>query len=356
MSEPKIQLSNQSEYEASVRPMNLVPAWKVMPIYAPAHPKSPCKPTLWRYSEIRPFLVEGSKIISAKEAERRALLLHNPGLGEDEHGVTRTVSADFQIILPGEVAPAHRHTQTAFRFFLEGDGAYTAIDGEKIYMKRGDFIVQPPHLWHHHGHEGAPGSAPAIWFDALDVGLVSTLESPFFHSYHDDKYPDKRPAGDHLRRFGANVAPARYSGNDLQIRMFSYPYQQTRGAIEALRRSDEIDPYDGWKVRYINPQTGTHCMTTMAAYMQLLPRGMTTAPYRSTDGTVFVVVEGGGRTRVGDVTMDWAPNDVFVVPSWQWYQHECDSETVLFSYSDRAAQEKLDLWFEERGNTTAAAK
>ena len=162
--EPAVTLANADQYNTAVKPLNLIPAWLVMPIYAPELPKSKCLPTAWSYKQIRPYLIEGSKVITAKQAERRALLLHNPGLGEDAHGITQTVSGDYQIMLPGEVAPAHRHTQTAFRFFLEGEGAYTAIEGEKIYMKRGDFVIQPPHLWHHHGHEGAPGcAAHASW-------------------------------------------------------------------------------------------------------------------------------------------------------------------------------------------------
>jgi gentisate 1,2-dioxygenase len=349
--EPVVKLDNVDQYNTAVKPLNLIPAWLVMPIYAPELPKSKCLPTVWHYREIRPYLMEGSKLITAKQAERRALLLHNPGLGEDAHGITQTVSGDYQIILPGEVAPAHRHTQTAFRFFLEGEGAYTAIEGEKIYMKRGDFVIQPPHLWHHHGHDGKPGSAPAIWFDALDVGLVQALEATFFHSYTEDKFPGSRPAGDHHTRFGANVVPVRHQGNALDYRMFSYPYAQVRESLEGLRAADPADPHDGWKVRYTNPQTGGHCMPSMGAFMQVLPRGMTTAPYRSTDSTVFVCLEGSGRTVIGNKVLEWEPNDVFVLPSWQFYQHEADAEVVLFSYSDRAVQEKLGLWFEERGKS-----
>jgi gentisate 1,2-dioxygenase len=135
--------------------------------------------------------------------------------------------------------------------------------------------------------------------------------------------------------------------------MYSYPYETTKAALLSLRESEPCDPYDGWKVRYINPQTGGHAMTTMAAYLQLLPDGMTTAPYRATDGAVFVVVEGRGRTTVGSTVLEWEPHDVFVVPSWHWFRHEVEGETVLFSYSDRSAQEKLGLWFEERGNNPA---
>jgi len=344
--------AEQEAYFERMAPMNLLPAWKVMPIYAPLEPKTPCLPAVWRYKQIRPHLLESTTVISAKEAERRALLLHNPGLTDAAHGITQTVSGDYQVMLPGEVAPAHRHTQTAFRFFIEGDNAFTAIDGEKIYMRPGDLVIQPPGLWHHHGHEGAPGAPPAIWFDALDVGLCGNFESTFFHSYTEDAHPLNRPPGDHRRRFGANVVPANYKSSALDYRMFSYPYETVRAAVDALRATDPVDPYDGWKVRYVNPQTGDHAMTTMAAYLQLLPAGMT-APYRATDAKVFVVAEGKGRTIVGSTELEWEANDVFVVPAWHWHRFETDGEAVLFSYSDRAAQEKLGLWFEERGNNPA---
>ena len=342
--------SEQEAFFESVAPMNLVPAWKVMPIYAPPEPKSSCLPAAWRFSEIRPHLLDSARVISAKEAERRALLLHNPGLSGAEHGITRTVSGDYQLVLPGEIAPAHRHTQTAFRFFIEGEGAYTAIEGEKIYMKPGDLVIQPPGLWHHHGHDGAPDGPPAIWFDALDVGMCSMFESTFFHSHAQDEFPLARPPGTNRAQFGANVVPAGHQRAELDYRMFSYPYEAAMATLESLRLTEPCDPYDGWKVRYINPQTGGHAMPTMAAHLQCLPEGMITAPYRSTDGVVFVVVEGEGRTVVGSTVLEWGPHDVFVVPSWHWHRHEATGGAVLFSYSDRAAQEKLGLWFEERGN------
>ena len=342
--------NEQDAYFARMAPMNLLPAWKVMSTYAPLEPTTPCLPAVWHYREIRPHLLDSTRVIGAKEAERRALLLHNPGLGDSAYGITQTISGDYQIMLPGEIAPAHRHTQTAFRFFIEGENAFTVIDGEKIYMYPGDLIIQPPGLFHHHGHEGEPGSPPAIWFDALDVGMCGMFESTFFHSYSEDEFPVKRPPGANRRQFGANVVPVGHQGSERDRRMFSYPYETTRAALDSLRETEPCDPYYGWKVRYINPQTGDHAMTTMAAHLQFLAKGMTTAPYRATDGVVFIVVEGKGRTVVGSTVLEWEPHDVFVVPSWKWHRHETDTEAVLFSYSDRAAQEKLGLWFEERGN------
>jgi gentisate 1,2-dioxygenase len=91
-------------------------------------------------------------------------------------------------------------------------------------------------------------------------------------------------------------------------------------------------------------------MPTIGTFIQLLPRDFRTARYRSTDATVFTVVEGRGRSRIGDLVFDWGPRDIFVVPSWHWVTHEADEETVLFSFSDRPVQQKLDLFREHRGN------
>jgi gentisate 1,2-dioxygenase len=103
-------------------------------------------------------------------------------------------------------------------------------------------------------------------------------------------------------------------------------------------------------LRYVNPASGEFAMPTIATFVQLLPTGFASQPYRSTDGTVFVIVEGKGETRIGDKTFAWEPHDIFVVPSWMTHTHHAKSEAVLFSFSDRVVQEKLGLWREARGN------
>src|SRR5436305_1423738 len=110
------------------------------------------------------------------------------------------------------------------------------------------------------------------------------------------------------------------------------------------------DPYHGYKLRYVNPASGEFAMPTIATFVQLMPAGFASQLYRSTDGTVFVVVEGKGETRIGDKTFAWEPHDIFVVPSWMTHAHHPGREAVLFSFSDRVVQEKLGLWREARGN------
>src|ERR1700685_936785 len=103
---------------------------------------SGCRPHLWKFDAIRNYMTEAGRLISAKEAERRVLVLENPGL-RGESCITRTLYCGLQLILPGEGAPRHRHSQTALRFVLDGEGAYTAVDGERTTMHPGDFIITP---------------------------------------------------------------------------------------------------------------------------------------------------------------------------------------------------------------------
>jgi gentisate 1,2-dioxygenase len=101
------------------------------------------------------------------------------------------------------------------------------------------------------------------------------------------------------------------------------------------------------KRQYLHPATGASPMPTIAAFLQFLPRGFSGAAYRSTDATVFCVAEGRGQSRVGDQTFAWEAHDVFVAPSWSPVSHVAADDAVLFSFSDRPAQQALGLWREE---------
>ena len=255
--------------------------------------------------------------------------------------------AGLQIIMPGEVAPPHRHVAAALRFIIEGDGAYTAVDGERTYMKPGDFVITPAWTWHDHGHDG---EGPMVWLDGLDMHIVNLFESSFFETYSsEDPIPPAKPEHDSLYRYGHNLVPVEHYHQRATSPIFSYPYDRTRDALEAMRRAEGPSDWFGYKMRYINPLTGGDAIPTISTFMQLIPKGTTTRPYRATDSTVFVVVEGSGTTTIGDKTFDWVPHDVIVVPSWVNYTHTAASgDAVLFSYSDRGVQEMLGIWRDER--------
>jgi gentisate 1,2-dioxygenase len=326
---------------------NLTPLWLSLAHLVTPEPASRCQPASWTFDEIRAAMVEAGGLITAKEAERRVLILENPGL-RGQSKITTDLYAGVQLVLPGEVAPAHRHAQSALRFVLEGDGAHTTVDGERTVMHEGDFIITPPMAWHDHGNES---STPIFWLDGLDIPIVQFLDASFAEHHDEDEQPLARPSGDCEARFGSNLLPVDHRAAAGASPVFNYPFSRTRDALERMRRAGPWDPCHGLKMRYTNPATGGYPMTTIGTFIQLLPKDFTTAPYRSTDATVFVAVEGRGRTRIGtDFVVTWKPKDIFVVPSWKTVVHDVTDDAVLFSFSDRPVQEALLLFREERGH------
>ncbi len=289
--------------------------------------------------------MESGSLITARQAERRVLILENPGM-PGESKITESLYAGLQLILPGEIAPAHRHTQSALRFIVEGNGAHTAVDGEKTIMEEGDFVITPSWTWHDHGNDS---DHPMIWLDGLDIHLVSFIDASFFEKYGHDAFPQTRPVGDALARYGSGLLPVGYENGSPTSPVFNYPFSKTREALEKMKRADEWDACHGLKSRYVNPTTGDHAIPTIATFMQMLPKGFATDVYQSTDATIFSVAQGSGCSMVGDVSIDWKRRDTFVVPSWTAVRHQAAEDSYLFSFSNRPVQEKLGLWRELRG-------
>ena len=330
-------------FYARIDAHHMTPLWDVLGDLVIPQPKSPCVPALWHFDAVRPHVMEAGRLISAKEAERRVLVLENPGL-RGQSCITRTLYCGLQLILPGEVAPSHRHTQTALRFVLDGEGAYTAVDGERTTMHPGDFIITPSGAWHDHGNLG---NEPVIWMDGLDIPLIRQLDAGFAERYPEETQPVARREGDALLRYGSNMVPVDYMPTSLTSPLFAYPYERSRSVLERLRRDGAWHPSHGLKMQFVNPVTGGYPMPTIAAFIQLLPARFDGRPHRSTDGTVFTVVEGRGRSVVGGATFDWGPKDIFVVPAWTSVRHSASEDAVLFSFSDRPVQKALGLWREE---------
>jgi gentisate 1,2-dioxygenase len=337
--------AERAAFYDELAPRHMAPLWEVLRGLVTREPETPCVPAIWHYDEVRPYLMRSGALITAKEAERRVLILENPAL-PGKASVTHTLYAGLQLILPGEVAAAHRHSQSALRFVLEGQGAYTAVDGERTYMSPGDFVITPSWTWHDHGNDS---DRPMVWLDGLDIPLVGFLDASFMEPGNAETQMVTRPPGDSLARYGAGLLPVDWQPTRPTSPIFNYPYARTREALAQMERQQDWDPCHALKLRYVNPATGGYAMPTMSTFMQLLPKGFAGAPYRSTDGTVFVCIEGKGETRIGDEVLSWGPRDVFVVPSWAPHRHRAVAESVLFSFSDRAVQEKLGLWREARG-------
>jgi len=342
--------TQRAAYYERIAPLHLAPLWTRLKTLVPATPPAALQAHRWRYAELRPHLMESARQISAAEAERRVLILENPALPGSSQ-ITTSLYAGLQLIMPGEMAPAHRHTQSALRFVVEGAGAYTAVDGEKTLMAPGDFVITPSWTWHHHGHDGvagASGGAPMVWLDGLDIPMLAFFNAGFREDHGRAEAALSRPAGDSLARYGSGLLPVGWKAGSLNSPVFNYPWARTREALQALAGAGAPDPHSGHLMRYVNPADGGWAMPTMATMVRLLPAGFETRPTRSTDATVHIVVEGEGELRAGDTRLSLQPHDVVVVPGWTAHTLHARSTLALFSYSDRVAQEKLGFFREER--------
>jgi gentisate 1,2-dioxygenase len=334
----------RQDFYARLGKGHLAPLWLSLAALVTRQPASGCRAAHWRYAEVRALLMEAGGLVSVEEAERRVLVLENPAF-PGQSRISTSLYAGLQLVLPGERARSHRHTQSALRFVLEGAGAYTAVDGERTLMRPGDFIITPSWQWHDHGNDTAE---PIIWLDGLDIPLVQALDASFAEQLGAVEQPVTRPVGDSLARFGANLLPVDHQPRSLTSPVFSYPYERTREALETLRRNGPPDEYHGYKLRFVNPVTGGFAMPTIGTFMQLLPGGFASQPYRSTDATVFTPIEGQGSTQIDGQTIEWSARDVFVVPSWATVRHRASADAVLFSFSDRPVQQATGLFREER--------
>ena len=309
--------SQREEFYGRIGEHHLAPLWTRLKSLVPAEPTPVGVAHRWRYAEVRPHVLESARHISAEEAERRVLILENPALRGTSQ-ITGTLYAGLQLIMPGEVAPAHRHTQSALRFIVEGHGAYTTVEGQKTLMEPGDFVLTPSWTWHLHGNDSAE---PMVWLDGLDIPIMGY----FGGTFREDGTPGLLPV--------VNRRP------DPQV--INYPWSRTREALDALERGGAPDPHRGHLMRYANPADGGWAMPTMATTIRLLPKGFETRPYRSTDSAVFIVAEGGGHVEAAGRRFELARGDVFTVPGWTTYTLRAAAPLVVFSFSDRATQEKL---------------
>jgi gentisate 1,2-dioxygenase len=332
---------------ANMAPDGLTPLWEVLSALVQDQPRSPAAVHKWSYDRIRSFLMRAGDIISAEQAERRVLILENPGI-PGQSAIIPSLYAGMQLILPGEIAPCHRHAQCALRFVMEGDGAYTTVDGEKAIMRPFDLVLTPGMQWHDHAN---PTDKPMIWLDGLDIPTVRLFDASFAERLPEKVHSETAAPGDTLHRYGANMRPMRGSIADRRPAhqpLFHYPFEQWRANLTAMAASAEIDPHLGHALEFINPANGGSVMPTISAHVRMLPSGFETKPRRSSDGTVFVVVEGGGTATVNGQEHHMRERDVLAVPSWNEVQLQADSDMILFGFSDKASQEKLNLYKELR--------
>jgi gentisate 1,2-dioxygenase len=280
------------DYRDELKQLNLVPLWPSLRGVLPPHvPTRQTRATHWPYASLKPLLLKAGELTPIEKAERRVLVLANPGHGLEKMQASAAMYLGMQLLLPGEWAPSHRHTPNAVRMIVEGEGAYTTVDGEKCPMSRGDLILTPTGLWHEHGHDG---TEPVVWLDVLDLPLVYYMEA----SYHinGERQQVQPGRGDRAWTRAGVVPTPVFQRSDKRYPMLRYPWADTRAALLAL--ADDQPAQDCVQVTYINPETGEDAENILGFYALMLKPGQTLRLPARSPAQVFHQIEGRAEVNV----------------------------------------------------------
>ena len=299
----------------------------------------------WSWADVlRPMMVKAYDLVDPVKAERRNLIMSNPGL--KRAATTQTLIAAVQGVLPGEIAPAHRHTAGALRFMIEGRGSATNVNGEPCSMDKASLILTPQWCWHDHANET---DQPVIWLDVLDVPFILPINQWFWEPFPHKVQPRSRPSGENWKRFGAGIVrPVGPRVHDGPSPLLVYPWERVETALRGLAELDESD--GGVTVEYNNPLTGGPVLPTIGCYAHMLRPGGVTRSQRTNASAILHVVRGRGVTIVSDQKLEWETGDVLAIPHWTWVHHENRSATepaFLFSSTDRPILEAFGIYREE---------
>ena len=322
---------------------NLSGYWRLGMEGLPSHPVTAVEPCLWKWADVYESLVRAGEVINLENSERRVVRLVNPGLDQKHAFATHTIQISFQYVKPGENARAHRHTPAALRFVVQGNGAYTTVNGQQCVMEPGDLILTPKLTWHDHSNDS---NEPMLWLDGLDFPLVQALHQVMQERYSERRQPIEKSSEDVIDKLGSSLR----HGMPLTD-YFHYKWRDTEPALRALTNSPAArDRFDGYLLEYRNPLTGGPTMTTIQCAVQLLRANEKTDAHRHTSTAIYHVFRGNGATEIGEKKFEWQQGDSFVVPLWHAHRHSNRSpsdDAILFSMSDAPALKALDLYREE---------
>lgn len=328
------------EYRNAMREAGVAPLWPMMRNVLPhGAPQPTTQPGCWAYDAIRPLLIEAGALTPVEKAERRVLVLSDPGRGAGAMQATSTIYLGLQLLLPGETAPAHVHTPSAVRIVVEGQGAFTVVDGEKLPMEPGDLVLTPGGEWHDHGHDGTD---PVVWLDALDLPLFVYLEG----SYATEgplQAQRNRPDASMAEYLSSGLVPSRQRNAARRYPMMRYPWDRTRRAlIELASATDGLAELD-----YINPENGEDVLPTLGFTAMRLDAGQKDAPPLRSCSSAFHVISGHGEAVINDQNIVFGPKDTFSAPVFADITLTAATETYLVRIHDRPLQQKLG-YYEER--------
>lgn len=320
---------------------NLSPLWEIYQNLVVPEPFRAEPSVMWRWADMAAPVERAGREVTGEDANHRVLLFKNPHF-DSRMSTTQTLIAGVQCVMPGEKTVPHRHTPSAFRLILEGKGGGTFVDGVRCDMHDGDVILTPNWTWHGHDNDS---DERTVWMDILDVPLTMQFDAVFGEGGPPDSYPenaatqpDESFAGGLVPETDRPQAALGYSPK------FRYPWSDVTAALDATApRSDGTK-----RIRYTSPRDGGPVMANIDAYALEIPDGGTSADQRTTANALYVVVEGAGRSTIGDVTHDWQAGDTFTAPHWTWAQHHAmGGKARLVVVSDREVLRRMDFLREE---------
>ena len=322
--------------------------WTVANKIEPWEPKSESVPVVWRYRDLRDYVLRSVDLVSPEKAGRRVIYLNNPGRQEVSAAVGWLYSG-LQVMKPGEAASAHAHSSSALRFIMEGRGAYTIVDGHKMTLGANDFVLTPNGCWHEHGVEA--DGLPCVWQDGLDIPLVNALEAGFYVVHPDLSQAVTHPVNDAVGIWGGRgLKPTLHDWQKPYSPLLKYEWEPTYEALSAYAKVTDGSPFDGVIMDYINPLTGGPVMATIGASMQMLRPGEHTKAHRHTGSIIYQCAKGEGYSIINGKRFDWRERDIFCVPSWMFHEHvngSSSDDACLFSFHDLPVMRALNLYREE---------
>ncbi|MCK4177165.1 cupin domain-containing protein [Aciditerrimonas ferrireducens] len=348
--EPVAEEAELAELYEDLARQGLVPLWTIREGLMPTEPTPRAQPALWRWDELLPLAARAAELVPVgRGGERRAISLANPGLGGAPYA-TPTLWAAIQYLGPREAAPSHRHSQSAFRFVLEGEGVWTVVDGDPVAMRAGDLLLTPG--WCFHGHRNVT-DRPMAWLDGLDIPFVAQMDQGFFEYGPAEPEDAGTPARSRSERLWGQpgLAPVAALGAPAPLAspLVAYRAERIDEALAAqLALEDEghpgvLEPGHA-AVRVTNPATGADALPTIRLEFHRLRPGASTPWHRSSESAVWQVTAGSGTAEVASGSMTLGRGDLLAVPSWAELRFLAGTGGLdLFCFSDAPVFERLGL-------------
>ena len=322
--------------------------WTIANKIEPWEPKSVSVPVLWRYSDLKSHVLRSVELVTPEKAGRRVVFLNIPGR-QDVSAAVGMLYSGLQVMRPGEAASAHAHSASALRFIMEGEGAYTIVDGHKMTLGANDVVLTPNGSWHEHGVE-ATGTT-CIWQDGLDIPLTNALEAGFYKVHPDLAQAVTAPVDDSIGLWGgAGLRPQNTMWGKPYSPLFKYSWADTYNSLLRYAKAAPANAFDGHLMHYTNPVSGGHVMSTIGASMQRLAPGFRGKAHRHTGSFIYQVAKGHGYSIINGERFDWKERDIFCVPSWMFHEHSNssnDEDACLFCFNDLPVIESFDFYREQ---------